>query len=345
MKLNKLQGGNRVGSRIPARYYTGTNVEDDEQTWIEFYPQNCWQDCSTKNLTLEDWNGEQSLSNLKNRVRSKSYVDKEADFIGVNFEKLQKLMKVGDIEKPVKLSPTFGKSIVNLSTPQRKRRRKWINEEDGDIMPEKYIARDPQLFYAKRRVEGKKHRTNLIVVAGGNCNISARTIQIRAKIYAKIIDELQRQGHSVGVHCVDPIGNHNHESMHWILWEVKRHDEQMTIPQLQRDLGHSGIYRTAIFDIIASAPKNPSSGLGYTATSYFYKNSEGNYRPPFIHLIEAIKQELGEPSIILNLLPLDENLNEDNLDEHLKGIQKQLTTLITKPKRKGVHIIQHNRKD
>ena len=209
-------------------------------------------------------------------------------------------------------------------------------------MPENYIARDPQLFYAKKRVEGKKHRTNLMIVAGGNCNIKAETIQIRAKIYAKIIDELQRQGHNVGVHCVDPIGNHNHNTMHWICWEVKRHDEQMTIPQLQRDLGHSAIYRTAVFEMIASAPKNPGSGLGFTDVGKLNRKSDGSFKKELKDLIQAVKLELGEPTIILNLLPLNENLRESELDSFLIKIKQKLNTLITQPKRTGVHLIQHN---
>ena len=340
MRLSKLTSGNRVGSRVPSRYYVEGYSVPESPTWVEFYPQNCWKHCLKKNLKVTAWNGESSLSQLTNRVNDNEYLKDSGEWIGIeSMEALNKLLSVGDMTKPVNLSPTFGTSIVNLSTPQRKRRRKWINEEEGDLMPENYIARDPQLFYAKKRVEGKKHRTNLVIAAGGNSSISPKTIQIRARIYAKIIDELQRQGHNVGVHCVDPIGNHNHSKMHWILWEVKRHDEQMTIPQLQRDLGHSAVYRTAIFDLIAAAPKNPGSGLGYTATGYLKKNEDGQYRSTLKHLIEAIKLELGEPTIILNLLPLDENLKEDKLDNHLQNIKNQLNTLVTQPKRSGVHLI------
>tara|TARA_R100000458_G_scaffold30850_1_gene28276 strand:+ start:4500 stop:5546 length:1047 start_codon:yes stop_codon:yes gene_type:complete len=346
--MMKLKTGKPITGRVPARYWStkhfasgDANSITEARTWVEFYPQNCWKDLSKDNLTLPEWNGKQSLRHLKGRVQKKSHVDNESDFIGADFEELQKLMKVGDMSPPVMLSPTFGNSIVNLSTPQKKRRRMWLNEEDGDLLPERYVVRDPQLFYAKRRVEGKKHRTNLVVVAGGNCNIKAKTIQIRAKIYAKIIDELQRQGHNVGVHCVDPIANHNHDNAHWILWEVKRHDEQMTIPQLQRDLGHSAIYRTGVFDMIAAAPKNPRSGLGYTATKYFEKY-DGAWNQALQDLIETLKLELGEPTIVLNLLPLDSNLKEEDLTEHLAKIKKQLNTLITQPKHKGVHIIQHN---
>ena len=339
---------------VPRRYYSPLNKRGNEcgdvaysRTWIEFYPQNIWRDCVTKNLKLEEWNGNQSLDYLQDRINKTHKIEKDPHWFGVkNAEEMKKLLNVGDISEGIKLDPKFGNSITNLSIPQKKRRRKWINEEDGDLMPENYIARDPQLFYAKRRVEGKKHRTNLVIAAGGNCNITSKTIQIRAKIYAKLIDELQRQGHNVGVHCMDPIANHHHDSMHFIFWEVKRHDEQMTMPQLTRDLGHPGIYRTAIFDIIASAPECPGSGLGHTAFSIFdkkyYMDDGSIYSLGLKDLIQAIKMEIGEPTIILNLLPLDKNLEEENLDKTLKKLKTQISKLITQPKFKGVHLINHN---
>ena len=55
--------------------------------------------------------------------------------------------------------------------------------------------------------------------------------------------------------------------------------------------------------------------------------------------MEAIRQEIGEPAIILNLLPLDQNIRKENMDEVLRDIQTQLTKLITQPKTSGIHII------
>tara|TARA_R100000742_G_C4271842_1_gene90875 strand:+ start:458 stop:1540 length:1083 start_codon:yes stop_codon:yes gene_type:complete len=355
--MNKLNAGNPMSGIVPRRYYSSLNprgrkIENirNSRTWVEFYPQNIWKDCTMRNLAVTEWNGSSSKDNLKNRVTNLAKIKERPEWYGVkDGAELDKLLKVGDISEKVKLDPKFGNSITNLSIPQKKRRRKWINEEDGDLMPENYIARDPQLFYAKRRVEGKKHRTNLVITSGGNCNIDAKTIQIRAKIYAKIIDELQRQGHNVGVHCMDPIGSHEYENMHLILWEVKRHDEQMTIPQLTRDLGHPGVYRTAIFDIIAAQPRNPGSGLGYTAYSMFdkkyYLEDGSTYANALKDAIKAIKIEIGEPTIILNLLSLEKNLNEKDLDKTLKKLKNQISKLITQPKFSGVHLINHNDHD
>tara|TARA_R100000152_G_C6777899_1_gene208105 strand:+ start:819 stop:1871 length:1053 start_codon:yes stop_codon:yes gene_type:complete len=347
MRLTKVTGGNPIQGVVPTRYYashaktTGMKAMlTGDSVWIEFYPKNPWKGCTRNNLINENWNESNDFTHLNNRVIKEP---DDPDFIGVkDLKELNKLLNVGDLSEPVQLNPEFGNSIVNLSTPRRKRKKKWINEEEGEILPEAYITRNPQLFYDKKRVEGKKHRTNLVITAGGNCNISARTIQIRAKIYAKIIDELQRQGHNVGVHCVDPIGNHNHTKTHFILWEVKRHDEQMTMPQLQRDLGHSGVYRTAIFDIIASAPQCPRSGLGYSFHEVFLRDEDNDYKEPLKQLVRTIKIEVGEPTILLNLLPLGKNLHEDSLDKHLKKIQKVLSTIITTPKRRGVHLINYN---
>ena len=122
MKLNKLNKGKPLAGKTPSRYYTTPDVgnpkPENARSWIEFYPQNCWQDCVSKNLVIEDWNGNSSKSQMTDRIKSNNYLEEEGGWIGIdNMEALQKLLRVGDMTKPVKLSPTFGTSIVNLSTP------------------------------------------------------------------------------------------------------------------------------------------------------------------------------------------------------------------------------------
>ena len=324
-----------------SRYHDGSlGSPESADTWIEFLPQNCWKGINADSLTNDEWNGESNKAELTGRVLG---IEESEDlkWYGLkSVDEFRKLLDVGDTSKPVNLRPTFGQNISNLSVPLKRRRKKWINAEDGEIMGEAVMTRDPEVFYAKRKVEGKKHRTNLVILAGGNCNIKAKTIQIRAKIYGKIIDELQRQGHNVGVHCIDPIGSHHHDSAHFVCWQVKRHDEQMSVPQLQRDLGHPAVYRTAIFDVIGAAPVNPRGGLGYTANDIFDTPDASDSKTQA--LLEAIRLEIGEPTVILNLLKLDANLNLDELDPLLNKIQAQLTNLITRPKLTGIHIISNN---
>ena len=273
--MHRFKHSNNLGGRTPSRYYDGDTPYRSEII-VEFYPLGSLTHITETNMKLKGWNDDNSFSQFKNRTNNAEHLKEEQSFIGLKtvkgqspIEAMRKLLRVGDLVKPVKLAPEFGTGISNLSLLQKKRRKKWINEEDGDFIPEAYLTHDPQMFYAKRLVDGKKHRTNLIILAGGNCNITEETLSFRAQVYAQVIDELQRQGHNVGVHCLDPIGNHNTDVMHYIIWEVKRQQDQMSIPALQRDLGHSAVYRTAVFDIIASAPHNPGGGLGYTHSSQF----------------------------------------------------------------------------
>tara|TARA_R110002020_G_scaffold44089_2_gene127412 strand:+ start:2909 stop:3964 length:1056 start_codon:yes stop_codon:yes gene_type:complete len=339
-----------LGGLTPSRYYSG-DTPHASKTIIEFYPQGALEHITKANMQLDGWNDNNSFSEFNGRTKDAKYLDKEKTWIGLDVPKgetglqaMRKLLKVGVLKPAVRLAAEFGSSIANLSLPQKKRRKKWINDEDGDFIPEAYLSHDPQMFYAKRLVDGKKHRTNLVILAGGNCNITEQTISFRAQIYAQVIDELQRQGHNVGVHCMDPIGSHRHDTMHYILWEVKRHQDQLSIPALQRDLGHSAIYRTAIFDLIAAAPKNPGSGLGYTAVEQF-KGKVDKDDKVLNNLIKTIKLELGEPTVILNLLPLDENIKENKMLDIISDIKTQLTNLITQPKTSGLHIINSKPKD
>ena len=350
--MNKFNSNQSLGGKSPSRYYEGKNPHDSDCI-VEFYPLDALQHIKREAMKIKGWNDINDFSNFESRTTNAERLTDQADWIGIKplmergqsaLEAMQKLLRAGLLKPPVPLSPEFGAGIANLSLSQKKRRKKWINEEDGDFIPEAYLTFDPQMFYAKRLVEGKKHKTNLIILAGGNSNISERTLSFRAQVYAQVIDELQRQGHNVGVHCLDPIGSHRSSVMHYILWQVKRHQDQMSIPSLARDLGHSAVYRTAVFDIIASAPRNPGSGLGYTACQDFKNPTEdGKLKPKLKLLIETIKQELGEPAIILNLLPLDQDVNEEEMSVALSDIQKQLSNLITQPKTSGVHII--NSKD
>lgn len=340
-----------LGGLTPSRYYDG-DTPFNSKTIIEFYPQNALNHLTRENMMLHGWNDQNDFGKFTERTKNAEYLKEESSWIGLNipanqtaYEAMQKLLRVGVLEEPVRLAAEFGSSIANLSLPQKKRRKKWINEEDGDFIPEAYLTHDPQMFYAKRMVDGKKHRTNLVILAGGNCNITEQTISFRAQIYAQVIDELQRQGHNVGVHCLDPIGSHRHDVMHYILWQVKRHQDQLSIPALQRDLGHSAVYRTAIFDIISAAPKNPGSGLGYTAVEQFTGDVPDKDDEAFNNLIKTIKLELGEPTVILNLLPLDENIKKDKMLDIISDIKTQLTNLITQPKTSGLHIINSKPKD
>tara|TARA_R100000458_G_scaffold35132_1_gene32535 strand:+ start:4621 stop:5676 length:1056 start_codon:yes stop_codon:yes gene_type:complete len=345
-RLTKFKGGHKVGDKIPSRYHTFDNPyagknssESRSNIWIEFFPQNCWQFIGRNTLTIKGWNHKSDLNHLEDRIQQNDF---DSSWIGIkDRDDLNKLLRVGDLSKDIKLTPKFSHALKNLSQPQKKRLKKWINNEDGEIMAEAVRCLDPEIFYAKRKTYGKKHRTNLIIPAGGNSNISEFTIKTRARIYARIIDEMQKQGHNVGVYCIDPIGNHNNYNMHYIIWEVKRHDEQMTITQLQRDLGHPAIYRTAVFDIIASAPKCPGGGLGYTATDIF-TDSDGYWARNRRTLKEAIQIEIGEPSIILNLLPLENNIKKEKLGDILNKVSNSFKNLTTNPKTSGIHIINQN---
>ena len=339
-----------LGGLTPSRYYSG-KTPFDSGTIVEFYPQGALNHITRENMKLEGWNDQNDFGKFTERTRNATYLKEEGSWIGLEvpdnqtpLQAMQKLLKVGILKPAVRLAAEFGSSIANLSLPQKKRRKKWINEEDGDFIPEAYLTHDPQMFYAKKMVDGKKHRTNLVILTGGNCNITEQTISFRAQIYAQVIDELQRQGHNVGVHCLDPIGSHRHNVMHYILWQVKRHQDQLSIPALQRDLGHSVVYRTAIFDIISAAPKNPGSGLGYTAGEQFDADNDTE-QESLKNLIKTIKVELGEPTVILNLLPLDENIKEDKMLDIISDIKSQLTNLITQPKTSGLHIINPKPKD
>jgi len=348
-QMNKLIQSKSLGGKYPSRYYDGSTPYNSECV-VEFYPQGSLQHINKDNLNLAAWNDQQDLQHVKNRTVNKDHLTEEASFIGLKdimkkgqtaYEALQRLLKLGLLKPPVKLAPEFGAGISNLSLVQKKRRKKWINEEEGDFIPEAYLTHDPQMFYAKRMADGKKHKTNLVILAGGNCGITPLTLSFRAQVYAQVIDELQRQGHNVGVHCLDPIGSHRHDTLHHILWEVKRHEEQMSIPALQRDLGHAAVYRTAIFDIIGAAPRNPGGGLGFTSNNMFDHpiGKDNKIKETLKPLMNAISQELGEPTIILNLLHLDDNIKEDSMSEVLVDVQTQLTTLITQPKQHGIHII------
>ena len=242
-------------SGAPARYWRKEKEgEDWGDTIVEFYPQNCWAYQTRQNLTIEGWNDHlNDFEHYQDRI-SPDY-ERDSDWTGIdNYEDYKRLLRVGDTENKVKLTGEIGHSIANLSRLDKKRRKKWINNEDGEIMFDAYMCRDPEIFYAKRRVDGKKHKTNLVIATGGNCNVSARTLQIRAQINASLVDELQRQGHNVGLHALDPLNIDGGEHSAFILWEIKKHNEQMTLPALQRDLGHPAVYRTAVFDRIGALP-------------------------------------------------------------------------------------------
>jgi fructose-specific component phosphotransferase system IIB-like protein len=316
-------------------------IESTERRLIlEAFPKNCWQHLTKDNLTIPGYNDvHNDFDEYTNRVdRALNQPGEiDADWIGVNSqEEYQKLLKIGDTVNDVKLSVELGQSIANLSKFDKRRRKKWINNEDGEILADAYATRDPEIFYAKRKVEGKKYRTNLVITVGGNADIGAKTLKMRCAVYAKVIDELQRQGHNVGVHALELTkirGDHTAG----ILWEVKKNNEQMSLPILQRDLGHPAIFRTALFDIISMFPRHPGYGLGRTTFGVIRKPSHERTL-----LSKTLKSIIGDPIVVLNLLSTGRNFDEEDIHAKLPEIATHLNNLTKNPVRTGVHYINHD---
>ena len=329
-----------VGNSGSPSRYTYRDGEGDP-VYVEVYPQNSWKDLREATLRIPKYNDvyndrddcdERVLSALNGEELDESW-------LGVSTEKEYKsILNAGDLNNDVVLNAEIGQAIQNLAPKDRKRRKKWINNEDGDIMFDAYMNRDPEIFYAKRLVEGKKFKTNLVIATGGNCGVSPKTLKMRAEVYAKVIDELQRQGHNVGVYACDPI---TYDGIYaFVLWQIKQHNEQMAIPMLQRDLGHPAIYRTGVFDIIASLPTEPGSGLGRTADKIYNEPSRARNV-----LSQVIRQEIGEPTVVLNLFPLNDNISEEQLHAKLPDIADKLNTLVTTPHTGGIHYINFENND
>ena len=332
-------------SGAPVRFWRKAQEgEEYGDTILEVFPQNCWSHITKENMQIPGWNDiHNDFDKFENRTKEGYALD--TNWLGIKTrEDYDRLLRVGDTSNTVQLTGELGQSIANLSRLDKKRRKKWINNEDGEIMFDAYMCRDPEIFYAKRRVEGKKFRTNLVIATGGNCGVSAATLKIRAQINAAIVDELQRQGHNVGLHALDPISVDSGEHLACLMWEIKKHDEQMSLPALQRDLGHPAVYRTAVFDMIASLPQDPGYGLGSTAASLFASKTEHHLHHR-AHISNMLKQHFGEPIIVLNLFDLNENLDEKKALNLLPAITKHLNNLVTKPHTTGVHFINHTSND
>ena len=329
-----------TGTRGAPVRFTVNDSESYDPSFIEIYPQNSWKDLSENTLLIQGYNNhdndrDECDERVVEHLGKSDENSVDCDWLGVeNAREYKALLRAGDLNNNVKLSAELGQAIQNLAPKDKKRRKKWINNFDGDIMFDAYTSRDPEIFYAKRLVDGKKFKTNLVIATGGNCNVNAKTLTIRAQVYAKIIDELGRQGHNLGVWACDPIRYSGATA--FILWEIKRHNEQLSLPILQRDLGHPAVYRTGVFDLIASLPKCPGSGLGQTATENFH---EDDY--PRRRLSEIIKLEIGEPTVVLNLFDLNKNTTEESVHKVLPSIAKELNSLVTEPKLSGVHYINH----
>ena len=330
-------------SGSPSRYsHYDNNV--GEYVYVELYPQNSWRDLSEQTLLIPKYNNVRSdRDECEERVKEYlSYSpdhDLDESWLGVSTIKdYTSVLTAGDLSNDIKLNAEIGQAIQNLAPKDKKRRKKWINNEDGDIMFDAYMNRDPEIFYAKRLVEGKKFKTNLVIATGGNCGVNPKTLKMRAEVYAKIIDELQRQGHNVGVYACDPI--YYSGTYAFIMWQIKQHNEQMALPMLQRDLGHPAVYRTAVFDIISSLPTCPGSGLGRTAKNVYRKPSTAREV-----LSQVIKQEIGEPTVVLNLFDLNANISEEKLHKKLPEIADTLNNLVTDPRMSGIHYINTKEND
>ena len=113
---------------------------------------------------------------------------------------------------------------------------------------------------------------------------------------------------------------------------------------MQRDLGHPAVYRTAVFDIIGALPYDPGYGLGSTCTELL-TNRNGNYTERRKLVAEVIKHQIGNPSVVLNLFNLNDNMTEKELIEKLPKIANTLNNLVTQPKTSGVHFINYNDKE
>ena len=58
-----------------------------------------------------------------------------------------------------------------------------------------------------------------------------------------------------------------------------------------------------------------------------------------------IKSQIGDPSVVLNLFNLNDNIDEEELTKILPRIAKTLNNLVTQPKSSGVHFINYNDKE